>query len=142
MGNSSLVNLYDFTQSNLEEETTVGCCTLWGEKVLATCGRGLSCSGACFNQEAQLCPDCKVPMQYGRTGTIASSEVSVSSKGCASTASSACLNRCTKRGCPVRSQPWCCHNPECRNKGPRYAKICSWHDNYLGKFPNKTDYCD
>ena len=132
------MNLFDFTQSNLDNETTVACCTLWGEKVYGTCGKGLICSGACFAQDAQLCPDCKVPLQFGRTGTIASSEVSLSSKGCASTASSACTNRCTRSGCRVKRQPWCCHVDKCRNKGLRYANICSWHEKYLGKFLNET----
>ena len=120
-----------FTYSNRSSNVT--CCHPDKPSLIATCGQGASCAGACSALDASLCPseDCT---DYPETCEIkfrSEDTENGQSRGSTVTLSSSDLKWCIGDGCKVIINPDCCYNPNCLEK-PGRAEACDWLDYLTG----------
>ena len=117
------MDFFDNAFTNSKNRSTVTCCHPDNPSLMATCGQGASCAGACSALGASLCPSGKCTDDPGTceqglsTATLSGSD----------------LKWCTGDRCRVRIHPECCYNPNClTEEWPERADICGWLDYLTG----------
>ena len=130
---ASSVDFFDDAFTNSKNRSTVTCCHPDNPSLMATCGQGDSCAGACSALDASLCPSGNCTDYPGTCEIKFRSEDTEDEQSGLSTAtlSGSDLRWCTGDGCRVRIHPECCYNPNCLEK-PERADICGWLDFLTG----------
>ena len=144
--NSSLVDFYDKVMTHNDSDVKLVCCKLDQTPVSVSCGQGLSCAAACYEEQAVLCPshDCEDCENVDEEEEEVEERVEKRKEGdnevtltgrqgsrSWATQFSGKMKTCTRKGCPVRgSNKYCCFHPKCRKQKKRQ---CRWFQFFLGE---------